>query len=79
MVVGIRCADCVSPLNTQNLALTSPTSGGRSFGIVHLRTKAKELSLFYEDIERLKNKIDQSYKSFKKTNLKMGWDKTVIA
>jgi hypothetical protein len=33
------------------LALTSPTSGGRSVGIVRLRTKAKEFSflLFYSE------------------------------
>jgi hypothetical protein len=29
-------------LYPQKLALTSPTSGGRSVGIVRLRTKAKE-------------------------------------
>jgi hypothetical protein len=34
--VGIRCAE---------LALTSPTSGGRAVGIVRLRTKATEFSL----------------------------------
>jgi hypothetical protein len=36
------------PRNTlypQKLALTSPTSGGRSVGIVRLRTKATEFSL----------------------------------
>jgi hypothetical protein len=30
----------------QKLALTSPTSGGRSVGIVRLRTKATEFCLF---------------------------------
>jgi hypothetical protein len=38
------------PHNTlypQRLALTSPTSGGRSVGIVRLRTKATEFSLVY--------------------------------
>jgi hypothetical protein len=35
-------------------------------------------TLLYEDKERPKNKMNKSYKSFKKTNLKMGWDKTVI-
>jgi hypothetical protein len=29
------------------LALTSPTSGGRSVGIVRLRTKATEFSLVF--------------------------------
>jgi hypothetical protein len=35
--MGIRCADTLYPLK---LALTSPTSGGRSVGIVRLRTKS---------------------------------------
>jgi len=40
--VGTRCADHVTPLYPQKLALTSPTGGGRSVGIVRVRTKAKE-------------------------------------
>jgi len=40
--VGTRCADHVTPLYPQKLALTSPTGGGRSFGIVRVRTKATE-------------------------------------
>jgi len=32
----------VTPLYPQKLALTSPTGGGRSVGIVHVRTKATE-------------------------------------
>ena len=32
--VGIRCADHVTPFYPQKLALTSPTGGGRSVGIV---------------------------------------------
>jgi len=43
--VGIRCADHVTPLYPQKLALTSPTGGGRSVGIVGSRTKATEFSL----------------------------------
>jgi hypothetical protein len=35
----------VNPLYRQKLALTSPTSGGRSVGIVRSRTKATELVL----------------------------------
>ena len=42
--VGTRCADHVTPLYPQKLALTSPTGGGRSVGIVRVRTKAKEFS-----------------------------------
>jgi len=41
--VGNRCADHVTPLYPQKLALTSPTGGGHSVGIVRLRTKATEL------------------------------------
>jgi hypothetical protein len=41
--VGIHCADHVTPLYQQKLALTSPTGGGRSVGIVRERTKATEL------------------------------------
>ena len=41
--VGNRCSDHVTPLYPQKLALTSPTGGGRSVGIVRSRTKATEL------------------------------------
>ena len=41
--VGNRCADHVTPLYPQKLALTSSTGGGRSVGIVRVRTKATEL------------------------------------
>ena len=41
--MGIRCADHVTPLYSQKLALTSPTGGGRSVGIVRSRTKATEV------------------------------------
>jgi hypothetical protein len=43
--VGIRCADHATPSTRKRLALTSPISGGRSVGIVRLRTKATEFSL----------------------------------
>jgi hypothetical protein len=36
--VGIRRADHLTPLYPQNLALTLPTNGGRSVGIVRSRT-----------------------------------------
>ena len=42
MAVGNRCADHVTPLYPQKLALTSSTGGGRSVGIVRSRTKATE-------------------------------------
>jgi len=35
----------VTPLYPKKLALTSPTGGGRSVGIVCVRTKATEFSL----------------------------------
>jgi len=40
--VGTRCADHVTPLYPQKLALTSPTGGGRYVGIVRVRTKIME-------------------------------------
>ena len=40
--MGIRCADHVTPLYPQKLALTSPTGGDRSIVIVRSRTKATE-------------------------------------
>jgi hypothetical protein len=39
--VGTRCADHVTPLYPQKLALTSPTGGGRSVGIVRSRTRPR--------------------------------------
>ena len=41
--MGNRYADHVTPLYPQKLALTSPTGGGRSVGIVRSRTEATEL------------------------------------
>jgi hypothetical protein len=40
--VGNHCADHMTPLYPQKLALTSPTGGGHSVGIVRSRTKAME-------------------------------------
>jgi len=48
--VGTRCADHLTPLYPQMLALTSPTGGGRSVGIVRVRTKAMEFSLVFSSI-----------------------------
>ena len=45
--MGTRWADHVTPLHPQKLALTSPTGGGRSVGIVRVRTKATELLYLY--------------------------------
>jgi hypothetical protein len=43
-VVGIHHADHVAPSIRKMLAITSPTSGGRSVGIVRLRTQTMEFS-----------------------------------
>jgi len=43
--VGISCPDHVTPLYPQKSALTWPTGGGRSVGIVRWRTKATDLIL----------------------------------
>jgi len=40
--VGTRCTNHVTPLYPQKLALTSPTGGGRSVGMVRSRTEATE-------------------------------------
>jgi len=53
MAVGTCCADHVTPLYLQKLALTSPTGGGRSVGIVRVRTKATEFSLVLVTVLRL--------------------------
>ena len=44
--MGTRCADHVTPLYPQKLALTLPTGGGRSVGIVRSRTKTTEFVLY---------------------------------
>jgi hypothetical protein len=45
--VGIRHADHVSLSIRKKLAITSPTSGGRSVGIVRSRTQIMEFSLVF--------------------------------
>jgi len=55
-VVGTRCADHVTPLYPQKLALTSPTGGDRSVGIVRVLTKATEF-LVYPDAQGEGSKI----------------------
>jgi hypothetical protein len=44
--VGIRRADHTTSVYPQKLALTSPTCGGRSVGVVLLRTKATKFSFW---------------------------------
>ena len=48
--MGTRCANHVTPLYPQKLALTSPTGGGCSVGMVRSRTKATEFSLVLDQI-----------------------------
>jgi hypothetical protein len=43
--VGIRHADHVAPSSRKKLALTSLTSGGRSVGIIRLRTDVTQFFL----------------------------------
>jgi hypothetical protein len=47
---GIRCADhaTLSIRKTPKLAQTSPTSGGRSIGIVRSRTKDRGFKFFFK-------------------------------
>jgi hypothetical protein len=47
--LGIRHADHATPFYPQKLSPTSPTSGGRSVGIVRSQTQATEFS-FSRDI-----------------------------
>ena len=49
--MGNRCADHATPIYPQKLALTSPTGGGRSVGIVRLRTKATEFFIYSSKLE----------------------------
>jgi hypothetical protein len=48
--VGIRHTDHVAPSIRNKLAITSPTSGGRSVGIVRSQTQTMEFSLVYIQI-----------------------------
>jgi hypothetical protein len=42
---GIRDAEHMAPSTRKNLAITSPTSGGRSVVIVRTRTQGTEFSI----------------------------------
>jgi hypothetical protein len=55
--LGIRCANHGAPSSRKKLALTSPTSSGRSVGIVRLQTKATVFSFrtkIYKNTQWLK-------------------------
>jgi hypothetical protein len=43
-ILGIRHVDHVAPSICKKLAITSPTSGGRSVGMVRSRTQTMEFS-----------------------------------
>jgi hypothetical protein len=58
--VGIRCADHATPRIRRNLALTSPTCGDRSVGIVRLRTKATAFNLGENVKDIWNNKLEQT-------------------
>jgi len=62
--VGNRCANHVTPLYPQKSALTSPTGGGRSDGMVRSRTKATEFSLVFILLNILLSKISTACSSF---------------
>jgi len=47
----------VTPLYPQKLALTSPTGGGRSVGIVRVRTKATEFSFNAQHVSNVNTSI----------------------
>ena len=59
MAVGIRCADHVTPLYPQKFALTSPTGGGRSVGIVRSRTKATEFLVIFSVMNKNRGCMSQ--------------------
>jgi hypothetical protein len=52
---GIRHADHLAPSIRKKLAITSPTSGGRSVGIVRSRTQTMEFSFVYSTDHRLQS------------------------
>ena len=70
MAVGTRCPDHVTPLYPQKLALTLPTGGGCSVGIVRVRSKATEFS-FFSFFDRIQEGRGfwTEYQAFLKLNL----------
>jgi hypothetical protein len=52
--VGIRHADHVAHSIRKKLAITSPTSGGHSVGIVRLRTQTMEIFYYHAGQHRTK-------------------------
>ena len=62
--VGTRCADHVTPLYPQKLALTSPTGGSRSVGIVRVRTTATEfVCLFWPKLISKEDLCGRAYQT----------------
>jgi len=56
----------VTPLYPQKLALTSPTGGGRSVGLVRSRTKATE---FFSCKRKIKSRIILEKASFNRKKI----------
>jgi hypothetical protein len=57
--VGMRNADCATPLYSQKLALTSLTGGSRSVGIVRSRTQAMEFCFMSITVTQLPYKPER--------------------
>jgi hypothetical protein len=53
--VEIRCAENATSLYPQRLALTSPTNGGPSVGIVRSRVNATEFRFFFVYVDFFNN------------------------
>jgi hypothetical protein len=53
MAGGIRHADHVAPSIRNKLAIASPTSGGRSVGIVRSRTQTMQYFFLYFSLKDL--------------------------
>jgi hypothetical protein len=61
---GIRCADHATRCIRKKLALTSPKSGGRSVGIVRLRTKGHgvlflAVTVLYDYVEQARKQRNE--------------------
>jgi hypothetical protein len=59
--VGIRHADHVAPFIFKKLEITSPTSGGRSVGIVRSRTQIMEIFNLRSNFENFLSPFRLSY------------------
>ena len=76
--MGTRCADHVTPLYPQKLAPTSPTGGGRSVGLVRVRTKATEFSLYMSLVVMFCYSCRSATKLPTGINMTVYWDKWFV-